>query len=110
MFQEREGSVLIGVCDLFIKTIEQIPKLNFKMWKMKLHRVYAVHQLNAVMIEFIKYFHRFQVGLLKINKNIKSNPNFIEKDPYFEGWIYRVIPSNIDYETKFLIPCSSDRL
>jgi len=48
--------------------------------------------------------------IVEVNDNIKSNPNLIEKDPYFEGWIYRVIPANIEYEIKYLIPCSSDRI
>ena len=30
MCQEREGSVLIGVCDLFMKTIESIQEMEFQ--------------------------------------------------------------------------------
>jgi glycine cleavage system H protein len=48
--------------------------------------------------------------IVEVNETIKSNPNLIEKDPYFEGWIYRIIPANIEYEIKYLIPCSSDRI
>ena len=48
--------------------------------------------------------------ILKRNSELLENPALIEKDPYFEGWLYKVIPSDIGYETKSLIPCSSERL
>jgi glycine cleavage system H lipoate-binding protein len=43
------------------------------------------------------------------NENLIVDPTLLEKDPYFEGWIYRIIPTEFDYEMKLLIPCSSDR-
>jgi glycine cleavage system H lipoate-binding protein len=43
------------------------------------------------------------------NERLLTKPELFEKDPYFEGWIYRIIPTELDYEMKLLIPCSSDR-
>jgi glycine cleavage system H protein len=48
--------------------------------------------------------------IIERNEKIFTDIDLIEKDPYFEGWIYKVIPSNIEYETKKLVPFASDRM
>ena len=48
--------------------------------------------------------------IIEVNENIRLNKSLIEKDPYFNGWFYRLIPSDSEYELKNLINCSSDRL
>jgi len=47
--------------------------------------------------------------IIERNERIINDINLLEKDPYFEGWIYKVIPSNIEYELKYLVPFASDR-
>ena len=48
-------------------------------------------------------------SIVEINQELKQKASLIEKDPFFQGWLYRVIPEDIEYESKNLIPCSSDR-
>ncbi len=48
--------------------------------------------------------------IIEVNDDIIKNKSLIEKDPYFEGWFYRLIPSDSEYELKSLINCSSDRM
>jgi glycine cleavage system H lipoate-binding protein len=48
--------------------------------------------------------------IIEINEELLNNKTIVEKDPYFNGWLYRVIPNDIDYELKHLTPCSSDRI
>ena len=110
MFQEREGSVLIGVCDLFIKTIDQILEIEFYNIEDEIAQGICCASIKCNNDRIHKILSPVSGRIVEINENVKNNPNFIEKDPYFEGWIYRIIPTNIIYETKFLIPCSSDRL
>jgi glycine cleavage system H lipoate-binding protein len=43
------------------------------------------------------------------NKSILSDYNLLEKDPYFKGWLYTIVPSDLEYELNHLTPCSSDR-
>jgi glycine cleavage system H protein len=47
--------------------------------------------------------------IIERNERLVSDINLLEKDPYFEGWIYKVIPSNIEYDLKYLVPFASDR-
>jgi len=110
MYQEREGSVLIGVCDLFIKTFESIQEIELQNVEDEIAQGICCASFKSVKDRIHKMLSPISGRIVEVNENLKTNPNLIEKDPYFEGWIYRVIPTNIDYEIKFLIPCSSDRL
>lgn len=110
MNTELDGSVLIGATDFFIKTVEpiiQIELLNngeiitqaaacakFKSNDELNHQLYSVLSGN----------------IIERNEKVLQHPELLEKDPYFDGWLYRIIPTEFDYETKNLIPCSSDRL
>jgi len=110
ILQEKDGSALIGVCDILLKTIDSIKELELLDPEDEI-----VQGIGCLTIktdnERIHRIHSPISGrIIKINQNLKINPNLIEKDPYFEGWVYRVIPKDIDYEIKHLIPCSSDRL
>ncbi|MFA7227603.1 MAG: response regulator [Melioribacteraceae bacterium] len=104
-----DGSVLIGATDFFIKTLEQIRKIELLPINEILTQASSavkfetedglVHQLYSVISGTI----------IEINERLLNEPELLEKDPYFEGWIYRIIPSELAYEIKLLIPCSSDR-
>jgi CheY-like chemotaxis protein len=108
--EENTGSVLIGATDLFIKTIENINEVEL------LQIDEEVVQGNACA--FIKDKDERKHPLLspvsgriiEVNDDIVKNKSLIEKDPYFEGWFYRLIPSDSEYELKNLINCSSDRM
>lgn len=48
--------------------------------------------------------------IIEINEKLFDNQNLMEKDPYFEGWIYKIIPSDTKHDLSQLTPCSSDRV
>jgi len=48
--------------------------------------------------------------IVERNEKLLENFSLLEKDPYFEGWLYRIIPADIEYDIKYLIPCSTDRV
>jgi FixJ family two-component response regulator/glycine cleavage system H lipoate-binding protein len=110
IFQEREGSVIFGVCDLFIKTIESIQEIEYLDADTEIAQGICCASFKCGNDRIHKVLSPVSGRIVEMNEKIKSNPSIIEKDPYFEGWIYRIIPANIDYEIKNLIPCSSDRL
>lgn len=109
MNKDADGSVLVGATDFFIKTLEQIrrielleinevltqaaPSVKFETEDELTHQLYSV--ISGIIIAK--------------NNRLLEEPELLEKDPYFDGWIYRLIPTELDYEMKLLIPCSSDR-
>ena len=110
MCQERDGSVLIGVCDLFLKTIDSVKEIEFREPESEIVQGISCATITSSDDRVHKILSPVSGRIVEVNNNLKASSSLIEKDPYFEGWIYRVIPMDIGYEQKLLIPCSSDRL
>ncbi len=109
MFQEREGSVLIGVCDMFLKTIDSTVDIEFMNPEEEIFQGICCATIKSQDDRQHKLLSPISGRIVEVNETLKNNISLIEKDPFFEGWIYRVIPTDLDYEIKHLIPCSSDR-
>jgi CheY-like chemotaxis protein len=110
MVQDNDGSVLIGVCDLFLKTIESVKEIEFFAAEEEIAQGVCCLTIRSGDERIHKILSPVSGRILEVNQSLKENTNMIEKDPYFEGWIYRVIPADIAYEIKNLVPYSSDRL
>lgn len=110
MSQERDGSVIIGICDLFMKTIDSVRTIEFQNPEEEIAQGISCVTLISNEDRAHKILSPVSGRIVEVNENLKTNTNLLEKDPYFEGWIYRVIPTDPVYEQKNLIPCSSDRI
>lgn len=110
MVQERDGSVLIGVCDLFMKTVDSVKEIEFHNREDELAQGISCVTIISDEDRAHKILSPVSGRIVEVNNSLKSNPSLLEKDPYFEGWIYRVIPVDLEYEQKNLTPCSSDRM
>jgi glycine cleavage system H protein len=40
--------------------------------------------------------------ILEVNEEARTNPLLVEKDPFFRGWLYRILPSNPDNNLRWL--------
>ena len=40
--------------------------------------------------------------ILEVNADAQSTPSLVEKDPYFRGWLYRILPSNPESNLQWL--------
>lgn len=107
---ESEGIVILGATSLFMETIIGLNKIEL----MNIDELLIQGDSCANFITDDELVHHFlsPVGGRIIERNEKpiNNINLIEKDPYFNGWIYKVIPANIEYDMKYLVPCASDRM
>ena len=107
---ENKGTALIGITDLFLKTIDSIKGIEFiKTEDETIQGVACVHFLcidNLIHPVLAPLSGR----IIERNEALLKDITILEKDPYFQGWIYRIIPNETEYELKHLIPCSSDRI
>jgi len=108
LYEETDGSVLVGVCDLFLETIDSIAELDLLGAEDEIGQGISCLTIKSNNERIHKIYSPVSGRIIDVNNNLKSNPSLIEKDPYFEGWVYRVIPNDLGYEFKKLIPCSSD--
>jgi YesN/AraC family two-component response regulator len=110
MMQERDGSVFIGVCDLFMKTIDSVKEIEFHNLEDEIAQGISCVTIISEEDRAHKILSPVSGRIVEVNEILKTNPSLLEKDPYFDGWIYRVIPVDLEYEVKNLTPCSSDRI
>lgn len=107
---EYEGTVLVGVSDLFLKTIEALKALELY----RAGEETAQGGSCAAVISADGGRHGVMCPIsgriVEVNASAVSDPARVEKDPYFDGWLYRVLPSDLQTDLGRLISCSSDRI
>lgn len=108
--EENTGSILIGATDLLIKTIESVSEIELFRVDDEVIQGNACGYLKDKKERVHPLLSPVSGRILEVNENIKKNKSMIEKDPYFDGWFYRLLPSDSEYELKNLINCSSDRM
>lgn len=107
---EKEGTVLVGITDLYTKTIPGITKIELQEANDRLTQgnvcatIYTADEMSYNVISPVSG------KIIERNEKLFENCKLPEKDPYFKGWFYRMIPTDLEYELKFLSPCSSDRI
>ena len=110
LHMESEGIAVIGVTDLFLRTIDSLSNINL----LSLDEIMFQGNSCATLETIDELIHNIlaPIGgkIIEINSNLLENNSLLEKDPYFEGWLYKIIPADIEYDKKYLTPCSTDRV
>jgi len=108
VMKKNEKFANIGLTDLFLKSIGMVKEIEF------MNTDEAVYQGgNCIkIIDNEDYCHQLLAPIsgkiIDINEKIIINKSLLEKDPYFNGWIYKIIATDLDNELNNLTPCSSD--
>lgn len=108
MYESGEGVLTIGLTDLFLKSIGMIKEVEF------MHIEETIYQGgNCLKVtDSEDYIHQLlspvSGKIIDINEKLVVNQSLLEKDPYFNGWVYKMIPSDYENEIEKLTPCSSD--
>jgi glycine cleavage system H protein len=100
--KEEGGSIRIGVTDYAAKTLNDVvyvtsPKVGSKVEQMK--SLGTVESIKAVS----EIYSPVSGVVSKVNSELDSHPELINKSPYGEGWIILVEPSNFSAEKKSLL-------
>lgn len=107
---EHDGSALVGVTDLFLKVIESVASVNLINVDEEIIQGISFCVINSNDELSHELLSPISGRIIERNEAVIMNTSLIEKDPFFNGWLYRVIPSDIDYDLKNLTSCSSDRI
>ena len=91
---EEKGTARIGVSDLFLKAAEGIKELELSLLGEDL--LQGVPCAEATSPDRSKHSIMCPLSgiILEVNSDAQSTPSLVEKDPYFRGWLYRILPSN----------------
>jgi len=100
---EEKGTGLIGITDLFLKTVSAVNEIRFfaldddlvqgSVCARVLSKDNLVHDVLSPL----------SGRIIESNVSLLPCPEMVEKDPYFSGWLYRIIPTDVAYELRQLI-------
>jgi FixJ family two-component response regulator/glycine cleavage system H lipoate-binding protein len=107
---ESEGVAVLGATSLFLETIKGLKNIEL----MNVDDVIIQGDSCANFVSNDELVHHFlsPVGgrIIERNEILSSEITLMEKDPYFAGWIYKIIPADLEHDMKFLVSCASDRM
>lgn len=107
---EGSGMVLVGVTDLFLKTIDAVQGITLRTPAEEVIQGSSCAVITAVDGLDHGVLSPVSGRIVEVNHGLESAPMVMERDPYFDGWLYRVLPSELEYDLQHLISCSSDRM
>ncbi|MDG6990545.1 MAG: glycine cleavage system protein GcvH [Nitrososphaerota archaeon] len=100
---KKEGSVVkIGITDYAAKTLNDVvyvtsPKPHSTVEKSK--SMGTVESIKAVS----EVYSPISGTVTKVNADLDSHPELVNKSPYSEGWLVEVAPSNFATESRSLM-------
>ena len=106
--EEFEGAVKIGVTDLFLNSIERINSIELLNVDDTIHQGSSALKITDSDEDIHQILSPISGKIICKNEKIINNNDLLEKDPYFDGWIYQILPFTFEEEVKKLISCSSD--
>jgi CheY-like chemotaxis protein len=107
---ESEGIIILGATNLYLEIIKDLKGINL----IELDQKIIQGESCADFVTKDDLLHHFlspvSGRIIERNEKLLTEINLLGKDPYFSGWIYKVIPADIEYDMKYLTPCASDRM
>ena len=105
---ENDGTALIGVSHAFARTVDQISGFDFVGEQEDIIQGTQCAQIRTASGLTHNILSPLSGKIVGRNALLETDPHVVEKDPYFSGWLYRIIPSDPEYELSQLTPCGSD--
>jgi CheY-like chemotaxis protein/glycine cleavage system H lipoate-binding protein len=105
---ESDGTALIGVSHAFEQTIDQMVRIDFVTEQDDITQGIQCAWIRTAAGLTHTVLSPLSGKVIERNSEVQTDPHVLEKDPYFGGWLYRIIPTDPEYELPHLIPCGSD--
>lgn len=99
---EPEGTVLIGVNDLFVKTMKGVRSVDLSPVGTDL--VQGSSCATFVSSDGLAHGVMCPVSgqVIEAHDEAAEQPATIEGDPYGAGWLYRILPSDLEHSLRYL--------
>jgi glycine cleavage system H protein len=100
--KDAGGLVRVGITDYAAKTLNDVvyitsPKVNAKVEQSK--SMGTVESIKAVS----EVYSPVSGTVTKVNSELDSHPELVNKSPYGEGWLIEVRPTDFTSESKSLL-------
>jgi CheY-like chemotaxis protein/glycine cleavage system H lipoate-binding protein len=99
---ENEGTARIGVSDLFLKATDGITQ--FELAEPGEDLVQGTPCAVATSPDGSAHGIMCPMSgkVLEVNEEAQKHASLVEKDPYFKGWLYRILPSDPESNLQWL--------
>jgi len=91
---EDKGTAKIGVSDLFLRAAEGLKEFELCLPGEDLLQGIPCAEMTSPDGAMHNIMCPLSGRILEVNEQAQSAPSLVEKDPYFRGWLYRILPSN----------------
>lgn len=99
---EETGAALIGAADLFLKAIGTVKEVRLISPQEEIVQGTTCARIGSMTDLLHDVLAPISGKILEINTRLKSDAGILQRDPYGQGWLYRVVPEDIEYEMKQL--------
>lgn len=104
--KEENGMVYFGISDFVQKTIGDVLYVESAEVGKKIDPFEEAGSLESVKT-IADLISPISCEVVEVNKNLLSNPELINKDPYQKGWVLKVKPKDFDDEIELLFDSSN---
>ncbi len=101
--QEANGTIVVGVTDLFMHTIAPVENIELFSLDAEIVQGNPCAYFNTVDDLVHQILSPFTGRIIDVNAVLEENCSLLKEDPYGKGWIYAIIPSDPDFEIKYLV-------
>jgi CheY-like chemotaxis protein/glycine cleavage system H lipoate-binding protein len=101
---EDEGTARIGVTDLFLKSADGIVDLSLSEPGEELVQGITCAEATSPDGAVHHIMCPLTGEIIERNEEALKNLSLVEKDPYFKGWLYRILPTNPENNLRWLSP------
>jgi len=108
MNEEFEGTVKIGVTDLFLNSVGSLNSVELLKEDESIYQGKSALKILDSNEDIHQILSPISGKIIEVNNKIIEDVDLLSKDPYFAGWIYTIIPSSFEIEVEKLTSCSSD--
>ena len=99
---EETGAALVGVTDVFLKTVGSVKEIRFFTPHQEIVQGTTCAHIASTTGLLHDVLGPISGKILEINTLLQSDSSVISQDPYGKGWLYRILPSDVGYELKHL--------
>jgi len=94
---------IIGITDYAQKELKDIVSIELPEVGRKVKKGEEVGIVDSIKASS-SYYSPISGEIIEVNENLLSNPEFINRDPYGDGWIFKLKVENPDEYASLLSP------
>ncbi len=102
IMMQEDDTIMIGVERPFLINVGSVQTLYLPTVGDVLRQGSSYFQVFSNDLRSHSLSSPFSGTVIAVNKTVEKNPALLQKDPYGEGWLIRLRPSNFEEERKLL--------